>query len=323
MNQIVFLTYIPRSGSTYLAKLLDEYKDIGVTIEANIPDGIRNGKCKIENYNDFEEYLERLYRDEKFNYWNIDKDRLKKILMNHSFPIKFNTILPVILNEYFKNREVKIWIFKSGYYIEYIQYLKGLFPNAKFLYVIRDPRAIYCSQRNTMNRKTKKPFTASVFPVAKRFNRINDILKNYYNEEWFYISKYENLIRNTEHEIKDILKFLGVKNKIKHQMSNYFEKIPENQKSLHPNINWKSREINVNKWREKISMTEILLIQHIAGKSMEEQGYPLIIKKGSSWGIIHGYLWQGYLYISNGVKNKLFNLYKKLFRQYSAKQNRI
>ena len=100
MNQIVFLTYIPRSGSTYLAKLLDEYKDIGVTIEANIPDGIRNGKCKIENYNDFEEYLKRLYRDEKFNYWNIDKDRLKKILINQLNQLYLTSLNTFIIKKY-------------------------------------------------------------------------------------------------------------------------------------------------------------------------------------------------------------------------------
>jgi hypothetical protein len=42
-RQIVFLTYISRSGSTLLARMLDEYQDIGVTIEAVLPDGIKGG----------------------------------------------------------------------------------------------------------------------------------------------------------------------------------------------------------------------------------------------------------------------------------------
>ena len=61
MNKIVFLTYISRSGSTYLAKLLDEYNDIGVTIESQIPDGIGWGRCNIKNSDDLEKYLKKLY----------------------------------------------------------------------------------------------------------------------------------------------------------------------------------------------------------------------------------------------------------------------
>lgn len=177
MNKIVFLTYISRSGSTYLAKLLDEYNDIGVTIESQIPDGIRWGRCNIKNSDDLEKYLKKLYSYEKFNYWNIKKSRLKKILMNSDFPIKFNIVLPIILNEYFRNISATTWIYKAGYYVNYIKDLKKIFPEAKILHIIRDPRAIYSSQRVFTAIKNKKPITASVIPFTKNYNRITTISK--------------------------------------------------------------------------------------------------------------------------------------------------
>ena len=180
MKQLVFLTYIPRSGSTFLSKLLDEYKEIAVSIEANIPDGFRNGKCFVKNDTELDEYLDRLYHDDKFKYWDIPRKDLKTILSQKEYPLKFSDILPVILSEYFKAEDKKIWVLKVGYYINYVDQLKGLFPNSKFIFIIRDPRGIFNSQRTSMILNQNKPMARTIFHsfyLARKFNKVSSVRK--------------------------------------------------------------------------------------------------------------------------------------------------
>lgn len=309
MKQLVFLTYIPRSGSTFLSKLLDEYKEIGVSIEANIPDGFRNGKCFVTNDAELEEYLDRLYNDDKFRFWGIPRKNLKTILRKKEYPLKFNDILPVILSKYFKTEDKKIWILKLGYYINYVNQLKKLFPNSKFIFIIRDPRGIFNSQRTSMLPNKNKPMARNTFHsfrLARKFNKVSLIIEKYLSKDWMYVVQYENLIKDTKNELIKILNFLGVSN-IKNKKRNYFKKIPEAQRNLHKKINSIGLLNNINKWEKSLSNSEIYIIQKISGENMVKYGY---IPKAINTNIFLylSIIIQLLIYIISGTRNKFYKI---------------
>ena len=276
MEQIVFLTYLNRSGSTFLAKLLNEYSDIGVSLEARLPDGIFYGPLKLKKAQDIEKVLNRLYADEKFLAWNIDRNVLRKKLSNLKFPIKFNQFLNTLLQKYFKKSDAKIFIYKCAHYIRYIETIKKLFPKAKFIFVLRDIRAIYNSQKNTLDSITKRPMVNNPIVVAVKFKRIAKILRKNVNCDWLYVIKYENLMGDKDYELNKILDFLGSNRMKKINNKGYSKRIPNLQKSLHKNIDLPPLVERINAWQDKLSKSEILAIQKIAGDALSKSGYKLV-----------------------------------------------
>lgn len=102
MERIGFLTYMNRSGSTFLAKLLSECADISAGIEAHIPDGILFSCVVINEPWDVRKALKILYSDDKFYTWNIEKEKLEREISNLGFAIGYNELLWAKTKMYFK-----------------------------------------------------------------------------------------------------------------------------------------------------------------------------------------------------------------------------
>ncbi|MDY6861610.1 MAG: sulfotransferase [Thermodesulfobacteriota bacterium] len=276
MQQVVFLTYLNRSGSTYLAKLLDEYSDIGVTPEARLPDGIIYSQFSLKASEDIEKILNKLYSDEKFLAWNIDRSVLEKKISTLEFPVAFNQFLGIILKEYFKNTNTKIFIYKSGHYIKHIETIRTLLPDAKFIFILRDIRACYNSQKISMDSRTKKPMETTPFFAAMSFIEVSKILDKYAQAKWMHIVKYEDLIIDENREINKLLSFLETGKRKSEGINNYFNQISKSQRHLHKNLNLEPLKERIDAWRYELSKAEILILQRIAGDILSKYGYMLV-----------------------------------------------
>lgn len=190
----VFLTHINRTGSTYIASLLDKYEEIDVGIEGIIPDNYIKPMPIINSNEALNQYLAILYSDKRFIDWEIDPERLRAELLKIEFPISFNQILQTLFNIYFKNNtQTSLYVHKSGPYINYYSELKTDFPDSKFIFPVRDPRAVYNSM---LNSKT----IDGAYMARNPINTVAEIKKNYnlaiklnHNND-FYIVVYESLI---------------------------------------------------------------------------------------------------------------------------------
>lgn len=137
----------------------------------------------------------------------------------------------------------------------HIEYLHGLFPNAKFIYMVRDGRDVVYSLMTQL----KEDFTQ---------NKIKSYLTtwSYYNNEVFKqctkvgkryckIVKYEDLVNKTENVLRDVVKFLDIS--WSDELLNH-EKYVGN-KVVISDSEWSSNQIkqpinsnSVNKWVGKL-----------------------------------------------------------------------
>ncbi|MFX0097199.1 MAG: sulfotransferase [Candidatus Hodarchaeota archaeon] len=276
MEQIVFLTYISRSGSTFLARLLNEYEGIAVSIEARMPDGILYESFEIRGPEDVEKGLEILYSDGKFNAWNIDKQVLKKEICTLPFPIGYEQLLRTTLRLSSRNPSAKILVYKNGFYIKHIEAVKTKFPEAKFIFILRDARAIYNSRKASLNSETLEPMADNPIPVAKEYKQVSLIVDRYKDVDWLHVIKYEDLIRNTDSEIKRLLAFLGTGRKKNLIDRDYVEKIPEREIHLHTNVKLGPLRKRIDAWRGELNNAEIMAIQRISGEMLRRNGYELL-----------------------------------------------
>ena len=236
VSRLILLTYVNRSGSTLLARLLDEYNDVGVTPEARIPDNIIHGPIAVDNLKEIESLLSRLYRDEKFSSWGIDRDVLGQRLSACTMPLKFEELLQVILNEYFGSESVKARIYKCGAYFGEIEAVLSALPQAAVIFVLRDPRAVFNSQRSSRESILQTKMAGNPLDTARSFKRASQIMNQYNGKPFFIVVRYEELVENAAGAVRDLLMTLDLDSGSTGKKAAYVEKIPDRQKHLHSNV---------------------------------------------------------------------------------------
>lgn len=272
---ITFLTYLSRSGSTLLASKLDKYSEVGVSIEENWEDGILKGKVKLKGEKDLDLYIKNISESNKFKFWDISSLQLKEDLMTFSFPISYNNILKSIYKQFFKNDEIKYFVHKKGAYFMHYKKVLRVFPNAKILFIDRDPRAIYNSQKKSIDSITGKFMRGNPVSFAIYYKKSRLVINRLLNKSYFLITSYERLITNEKDELSRILNFIGMKRfSTINQSADYFNKIPESQKHLHGNIKTdKIIKQRMQGWQEELDECELAFLQCVLKKEIKELDY--------------------------------------------------
>lgn len=275
-QQFVFVSYISRSGSTLFCRLLDRYDDISVGIEAGFPGFVSSlfpeQYREINSKEILEKYLDELYRDIRFQQWNVDRDKLFQRLEAEGYPLYFPQILKNCMIEYFGGSETRFFVHKAGYYIDILDEVSSFFPGAKHIYIIRDPRAIYASQKNASCIYTGKSMGHSLVGFLHQYKkRVRILAENVKNRDLIVI-RYEDLVNNEEIVEEKVLPFLGLEG-VSRGITDYSARIPENQKFLHTNVSSEVNTNSVEKWKNQLEEREISFIQKKLRREMKKYNY--------------------------------------------------
>jgi hypothetical protein len=272
---ITFLTYLSRSGSTLLASKLDKYSEIGVSIEENWEDGILKGKVKLNCEEDLDQYLMNISASKKFKFWHIDSLELKKDLLKLSFPISYKDVLAAIYKQFFGNDEIKYFIHKKGAYFMHYKKVLRIFPDAKILFIDRDPRGIYNSQKKSIDSITGKCMRSNPVRFAIYYKKSRLVVNRILNKPFFLKTSYEKLITDEKDELSRILKFIGLKRiSTINQSNDYFNKIPETQRHLHGNIKKdKIVKQRMQGWQKELDDCDVAFLQCVLKKEIKELDY--------------------------------------------------
>ncbi len=276
--RFVFVNYISRSGSTLLCKLLNEYQGVSVGIEAGFPGStkkmISDEFRVIKNLDQLNHYLDILFNDIRFKEWRLDLTEVSTRIANNGFPVGFKNILETLFNEYFKDDEpAEIYIHKAGYYIDALEEVINEFKDSKNIYITRDPRAIYNSQKNAdclySGKKMGDNFIHFIYQYKRRVKTAQST-----DVDKLLTIKYEDLIDNPEKIVGKVLSYIGIENAIRKENANdYSKRIPENQKSLHTNVGSEPNTKSLSKWVGNLSLPELYLIQRNLSNEMDALGY--------------------------------------------------
>lgn len=276
-----FLSYLTRSGSTLLSRLLNEYADICVTLEGDLPTELfcakRRKPLKFENIGSVNKYLKIIYRYTKLNTWCLDEKELLEKFEILRWPI-YSTDLAKILMACYKDiykPNASIVIYKGPPIMPWeIPNVAKYYNGAKFIKLVRDPRAIYNSQKTTLHPYKQKPFADSPLEVAFDWKRSETMDFGPSSDRIFEVT-YENLLIETESTLDNILYFLKVgnsKNKLFSQR-NFSEIIPQQEKQIHSLVSEKPDISRINNWQKTLSTVEISMIELMLFKLMKARGY--------------------------------------------------
>lgn len=157
-----------------------------------------------------------------------------------------------------------------------IHFLKEIFPDSKIIHIIRDPRAVVCSNLRSRRHikpeeRVGKPFSGYLKPrrwrewidrdpVEQQAYLWNDLV-SYATEEGpkyendYQVVYYENLETKGHEIIKDILEWRGLE-----YSDSLIKSLPEFENRNH-------------KWKDELTHLEINKIKDISGNMMEKHGY--------------------------------------------------
>ena len=199
-NNIIFIISQPRSGSTFLQRILDNHSQIATSAEPwfLLPIFKNNFKLKIDANCDYDDEIAN-YAINQFKKLSPNYDNYKnKHLLNLYKDLCFDLT---------RNGSKRYFLDKTPRYYQIIDKLLNEFPDAKYIMLIRNPVNVLHSMLKTWIKRDigllKKFKSDLIYAPA--------ILEKYINNSKIHKVKYEDLCLNTEIELKKILNYLNLK----------------------------------------------------------------------------------------------------------------
>ena len=275
-----FLSFINRSGSTLLAKELSSLRDVTVTLEGleGRSIGLDNLALELKSDRDIERWLDNVYSEEKFRSWEINRDELRGRLQDASFPINYNNFLSILLNLYAENDDSISVLYKSKGLISDLKRSMLVFPGAKYIFIYRDPRGIFSSQKRSMDSLTKATMANNIVAYAIGYKTLMGKIDSYQNDDslrdYVLTIKYEDLIFDNEATLNSVIEFLGA-SKERVARDSYKAEIPVGQQHLHENLSKPLLKERVNSWSDELAVDDIYFLSLVLRDEIQNSNYYL------------------------------------------------
>lgn len=270
-----FVTGLPRSGTKLLRDLLNNHSRISIPIIETVLIPYFLKKYGISyNLNDYKN-RKKVFKDFENStfYWNykrmgiiLDTENHFKKIKNLDWRIFFNEII-LYYGPKKKNENLIIGDKTPGY-INHFELLKEIWPQAKLIHIIRDPRDYALSVKKTWGR--------NIYRAAYRWSlTMASIHRNNFSKRDDYIEIYfEDLLNNASETLKKICDFLLIDYE-----SNMSELLNSSENYGDAKGQVKIVSENKNKFKTKLSKKQLLKIESILLDSMVLHDYKPVNEK--------------------------------------------
>jgi len=279
--KILFLTYVNRSGSTFLANQLSKSPDICVCPEAEIlyPMFLKNPFLEFSSdTKKFWIIINELERDKKFSLWNFNRVELFDQISASRNNLE---IFIAILSFYSRKNKptASIILYKNTQLIDLIAKIPEAVIksyNMMWIALMRDIRSVYLSQSITISPFTGKPMCTNWYTLAMNWNSFINQTYEYSALNNFSRFKYEDLIMDTHMVVNNITAVLGVNfqlNWISDKKGEITEILSQDYRSIHPMINDIPDESKIHKWKQELPASKQDFLVYFCKKNLRRNGY--------------------------------------------------
>ncbi|HEX7413507.1 MAG TPA: sulfotransferase [Bacteroidia bacterium] len=282
----LFIVGRARSGTTLLQTMLDANPHVMLPFESRLIIFLKKKyfPVKIFTAKLADEFINDLYKEREFRRsWNVNRDELQKAI--HSFPLhklSFGVLCKLVYLSYpspFEKTNLLLIGDKKPTYSKFIKELREVFPQAKFIHLIRDYRDNILSNREAFTLK-------NISILAHNWNDFNSCIDQVkaQHKELFYTLRYEDLVALPERYSKEICAFVGIP--FYPEMLNTHTKVNEVYDKtteegiikqaiikVHANLLNPINTRQIDKWKQQLSQDEIALADYICGRYAQQYKY--------------------------------------------------
>jgi hypothetical protein len=272
-NPPVFIVSAGRSGSTLLRKLLIQTGYFNIPPESGdfLPSAV---KVYIRNLlmpwrTQKQKILDLINRTEELKIWNIDIDRIKDAF--DSMPAqKFNlgTLIHLLYKQYALDSDMhdyQFWGDKTPYLIYRLPWIKLMFPNAKIIHMVRDPRAVVLSRN--------REFGDSVDYAVKRWKWSIKCISNAKSKMNIMEVRYEDLVLYTDITMRKVLK--NIAGNLTYEKRRMEVLLGDDHYEHHRNLKKPILKNKIKEWEKFLSKEDKEYIDQLLSFEMGKYGYKI------------------------------------------------
>jgi len=274
----ILITGTFRSGTTLISQILKSHSKVNLLYDSvNFMRFSYGRYSPLDKNSNTRDLLEEI-RDRISSRWDVEID-INKIhqdldKMEKNYANVYSLIMRNCLNVRDENI---IWGEKTTMVWTKIPDFFEMFPDARVIHIIRDPRAVVASWRK-MTHAPGKDYLDAVFNCIGSMNKMADYTHEYENKKYMPVI-FEELVREPEEVVKRICLKLGLE--YEENMLSFTSYT--NKKG----ISWAGNSMfddnlssittkTTDLWKNNLDKSEISFIEFFAGDQMKKFGYPLV-----------------------------------------------
>jgi hypothetical protein len=296
LQPFVFIVGCARSGTTLLQRIVDAHPQIAITPELHwITDHFRQRKWLAPEGRVTRAQVAKMVQNQKrFSQLEFSREEFEGLLDSDE-PVPYRTFLGGIFALYGKHQGKQLVGNKTPAYVRRIRSLHALWPQAKFVHLIRDGRDVGLSVLNWhhADRTAGRYSTWAEDPVStvalwwKCKVRLGREGGQPLGPDLYYEMRYEALVAQPADACTKLCAFLGVP--YDEAMLRFHEGRTRTEPGLDAKEAWRPITPGLRDWRAQMPAEEVERFEAAAGDLLDELGYaracarpsPHILKRAS------------------------------------------
>jgi len=275
-----FIVGLPRSGTTLLQSALSAHSDVVIPPEEDLILNFyaRFGKTGYRlSDTDVKQYVGFLFDVEQtIRYWKIDRQCLLRRLLALQ-DRTYRNVIEAVFEEFVDRFPGKSrWGCKAPYYLRHMDKIRNVFPDARFVHLIRDPRAVHASM-SARRRQGDTYFTDSPWCNAWQWHTwVREGLRWSGEIPGRCLEVgYEQLVAAPQDTLASVCEFLEIP--FQEQMLAHYESTTTIQLIRTDNIDrYLKQDFHqecIDAWQQRCTAKELRIVEGLAERTMRQLNY--------------------------------------------------
>jgi Sulfotransferase family len=278
VNPYVFIVGCPRSGTTLVKRILDAHPAVAITPETHwIPCPLRDGRGISAAGFVTEELTGALFEYFRFRRLEIRVNEVERLVEGG---VSYTEFVSAVFDLYGERRGKQVVGDKTPPYVREIRLLHSLWPEARFIHVIRDGREVALSAldwRSQADRFATRFRTWAEDPLSTAalwWRRLVSIGRDdglALGGGHFLELRYEALVEDPEGQSRRLCEFLDLP--FREEMLRFHEGRTRAKPQLSSKKAWLPVTAGLRDWRSQMSPNDVEVFEAAAGDLLHELGY--------------------------------------------------
>jgi len=269
-----------RSGTTLLQIMLNGHPHISAPPESRfiMLQYSRYGHIQQWTEQNLRDFINEIYYEGLFKtQWKLDKKELLATLLPVCQYLSYSLLCKSIYYLFAApGKQITVLFDKNPVYYYFLPKLEQIFPEAKFIHLVRDYRANIVSHRRVFRIKSPADLAYRWMGVNKIIEERKKLSPNKYT-----LLRYEDLVTNPVKSMKDVCAFIGIeydagmnRDHTTSLTTKFAEEKTERFLKVHGSLLQPVNTTHVEEWKDKLSPAETAEAEAIAGNYAEKMyGY--------------------------------------------------
>lgn len=273
-NKPVFIVGASRSGTTLLYSILLSSGLFPIYLaETKLLNDCATKYGSFKKINNYQRFINDFIKSKQFSRSGLDCAEFKQNAISHNS--SYLEFLKYFMNSISEKQGKNRWVEKTPNHISNIAQIKREIPDALFIHMIRDGRAVALSRRKLgwTGTKSSNPIKQLLFnafeweKIVRHGRSVGKIIGDSYLEV-----RYEDLILNLDSVLIKINNFLGINISMNNLAENCFGAL-EKANSAFENHSGGISKKYIHIWKNKLTKKEVSRLNIAIGSTLRDFGY--------------------------------------------------